>query len=588
MKKKLFFLCILFLGISILFPSQPSFSQYCQQIFQTEVASDSLSLHYTLANPHAYGISQKEICLPIFHIEDQKKEYSKLENYLSTLKKYTGQNLTAEELYTHQLLYSALTLEKEGSKYFYYQEVFSPSSGAQVQLPILMADYTFRSREDIENYLTLLDNTPDYFESLFGFEKEKAARGFSMADYSLEKVITQCEEMFIQEDLDSGNHFMQTSFTERMEQAVLNGWITEEAADAYTKENTRILSTRVLPAYKNLAKNLASLRGSGKNQCGLARFSEGQEYYTYLFKQKTGSSVSVKNAYSILGKQYYHSLSRLQKLLETFEKENTLTEEELFSFPMNNPTDILSHLKEVMAKDFPQMPQADSITVKEVSKAMQSHTAPAYYLLPPIDAYEDNTIYINPSSVPQGIQLYTTLAHEGYPGHLYQTTFFYSHLNSPIRSLFHYGGYVEGWALYTELLSFDYAAKLYTGNANQKSYELLFDIYKEERLAQLTLLTLLDIGIHYYGFSLEQAGELLATYGITDTTTQKELYEYIVEEPGNYPTYLWGYMEITALKKEAQKLWGHSYSDYKFHSFFLQCGPSDFDNIRIQMLSSKP
>ena len=39
-------------------------------------------------------------------------------------------------------------------------------------------------------------------------------------------------------------------------------------------------------------------------------------------------------------------------------------------------------------------------------------------------------------------------------------------------------------------------------------------------------------------------------------------------------------VEITELKKAAQTKWGDSYSDYAFHKFFLDCGPSDFTSLK--------
>ena len=52
------------------------------------------------------------------------------------------------------------------------------------------------------------------------------------------------------------------------------------------------------------------------------------------------------------------------------------------------------------------------------------------------------------------LTLFTTLAHEGYPGHLYQTIFYESTDPDPVRSIFNFGGYVEGWATYAEMCSY--------------------------------------------------------------------------------------------------------------------------------------
>lgn len=81
---------------------------------------------------------------------------------------------------------------------------------------------------------------------------------------------------------------------------------------------------------------------------------------------------------------------------------------------------------------------------------MEDYLSPAFYLTPPLDTGTPNVIYINRSGRHSGPELVSTLAHEGFPGHLYQTTSFASCQPEDIRYLISCGGYVEGWATYVE------------------------------------------------------------------------------------------------------------------------------------------
>ena len=297
----------------------------------------------------------------------------------------------------------------------------------------------------------------------------------------------------------------------------------------------------------------------------------------------------MKTAYETLAKDYYRSLLSLKTDLQRFRSDSSLTEEDLLFFPLTDSEEMLKHLRKEMAGDFPSVTSSFDVpalpaTIKEVSPALEDFTAPAYYLVPPLDDNSQNSIYINNSSVPSGLQLYTTLAHEGYPGHLYQTTYYQiyrkEHNQPYLRSILNYGGYIEGWALYTEMLSYSYAAKLLVEETGNKDYELLYDIYSTERLASLSLLSLLDIGIHYYGLDYARVKELLAMHGIQDEDTVSGIFEYIVEEPANYPKYYWSYLEILSLKEEVRQQMGEYYNDYSFHCFFLESGPSDFTSLR--------
>lgn len=595
-KKRILFLLAISILLTIssltiwMINKKSPFRSFCDSLFIEEMQGDTLSLHYTLAWPNDFHINEKA-CLPTYSRENAIEGYEHTQKQLEKLETFSEENLSTSESYTHTLLKKALTNELEGQQFFYLQEVFSPSGGTQVQFPILMAEYPFRCKEDIEDYLELLKLTPSYFSGLCEFEKEKFNKGFGMPDYSLDKVIDQCNTIITKEALQSNDHFLISTFSERLLDAIDNKIITKKEATAYATQNRQYLATYFLPAYENLASSLSSFYGMGKNENGLSHFADGSAYYEWLFGTITGSDANVQDAYRILAQDYYESMLSLREDLLVFQEKNTLTSQDLSYFPLTSSEDMLTHLEKQMAEDFPTTSSVGnsslSADIKTVSPALEPFTAPAYYLLPPLDDNSKNSIYINESSVPDGLQLYTTLGHEGYPGHLYQTTFYQNYRdeqNHPyLRSILNYGGYVEGWALYTEFLSYDYAADLLVEDTGKEDYRLLYDIYAKERRASLAMLSLLDIGIHYYGMDFDRSKELLSSHGITDEATAREIYEYIVEEPCNYSKYYWGYMEILSLKEAAKEQMGEYYSDYAFHQFFLESGPSDFDTLRQKL-----
>lgn len=585
---------ILLLVLTFLFICQRKspFRDFCDTFFTKEICGDTLSLHYTLAHPKRYGIDTDTVSLPLYNTETALAGYKNLENTLATLKQFEPEELSSEEKLTYDLLTRALSHEQNGQKYFYLQELFSPSGGTQLQYSILMAEYPFRCEKDVQDYLALLKLTPSYFESLCSFEKEKVSRGFGMADYSLNKVISQCRTLINKDSLESGDHFLITTFTDRINEALAKKHITKKEAQEYLSLNKQYLASYVLPAYETLADTLTGFAGQGKNQNGLSHFPDGKDYYEWLFKSATGSDVPVEEAYRTLAKDYYDTMLSLEEKLTRFQSACTMNSEEISSFPLADSEKILSDLQKRMTSDFPTVTSSFNIpslpaTIKEVSPALEEFSAPAYYMVPPIDDNSTNSIYVNRSSVPEGLDLYTTLAHEGYPGHLYQTTYYQTYCQendiSPLRNILNYIGYVEGWALYTEFLSFDYAAELSAEATGNDDYLLLYDIYRSERRASLSMLTLLDIGIHYYGMDYERTKELLATHGIYKDEDVREIFEYVVEEPANYAKYYWGYLEILSLKEAAREQMGEYYSDYAFHRFFLECGPSDFTTLHAKL-----
>lgn len=552
-------------------------------------------MHYTIASPESYGITSYTPVLPSYSKENRADSVTELDNTLKLLHSLDESKLNSKEEYTYQLLLPYLENEKDGMLMSYYDNPLSPSSGMQSQLPILLAEYTLRNKRDVSDYLSILDQTDTYFEGISAYLKEQSSAGLFMPDYSVNKIIDQCDTIMDMKSLEGGTHFLQTTFQERLDSLLNNGVISEKEKSSYLAENNRLLTTVMFPAYQKLGDELILLRGSGQNQNGLYYHPKGREYYTYLIRSNTGSYRDIEDIKMLLFDDFnstYDALSRLIKKNPNLVLSQTSGDD---SFTYEAPGDMLKNLQQMMETDFPAISEviSDNILpvckVKSISKNLEEYCSPAFYLTPPLDDIHENVIYINQKNNPSGVDLYTTLAHEGYPGHLYQTVYSQLYFNktkaNPVRSLLSYGGYVEGWAMYVELESYNYAKALMKESAPEA--EALYESYKLDRQIQLCLYSLFDIAIHYEGATYPQIHKMLASIGISTPSTTRAIYEYIAEEPTTYLKYYLGYLEILELKKEAVKLWSDSYDDCRFHRFYLENGPADFNNLRKQLKKTK-
>lgn len=576
-----------------------AFDNLTEEIFQNELYGNTLNLHYTLANPENFGIERYEPMLPIYSADSGAQSEAALTGYITSLSAINRNRLEDEQQYTYKLLERFLSHTQESSAFPYYDEPLSPASGMQSQLPILFAEYAFRSVEDVEDYLALLDQTDEYFGSLLLYEQEKKAAGLLQADTSLQQVREQCYTILSKEELAQGTHFLQTTFDERLQKLIQDGKITQSDAEQYKAQNDRLLSTVMLPAYESLADGLFLLMGDGTSTpTGLCHSPKGQDYYLWLVEKNTGSALTMDEIKAILYPRFEAEYMELHELLSAKEDSISLWIQILQdnSFPLFTPEDMLADLQQRMRSDFPAFPSglfaADappSLSVKTVSASLQDYCAPAFYLTPPLDDTENNVIYINEKTTPAGLALYTTLAHEGYPGHLYQSVYSQRTMNqddeNPVRQVLSYSGYLEGWALYVEFISYDYAAAMAAEQGDEDA-AYAYIIEKHNRNMQLCLYALLDVSIHYDGASFEQIQQVLSSFGVTDLDTARHVYDYIAEEPSNYLKYYLSYLEILRLKEEAQEKWGEDYSDLKFHTFFLNCGPSDFSTIAEALKAS--
>lgn len=551
------------------------FEKVCDELFAEELSEDGLSLHYTLAHPGAYGIDASNPSLPVYDRTQSLADYEALLSAIQALEEINKDSLSVTHQQTYELLLDYLKDESQTYAYFYYDEPLSPTSGMHSHLPVLLAEYAFYDKEDVDNYLSLLQSVPAYLKGLGEFEKDKAEEGLFMSSAACNEVITQCNKIITKEELNNQVHFLQTSFHERLETLVSEGRITTEEMNAYITANNNILSEAVLPAYKSLAHTMTTLIGNGTNENGLCFYPDGKEYYKLLVAAQTGSAKDIDDLMTCIQASFLADYDAfLDVIYLTKDSSNSV-------FSISEPDKMLHNLEESIREDFPAYPgvkeeNMPTCEIKEVSESMEDYLSPAFYLTPPLDNVSENVIYINYGTAPENLELYTTLAHEGYPGHLYQSV--YSALAweennvHPIRNLLHYGGYIEGYATYAELYSYEYAAEF-----GDKDY---CDLVRLNRKLHLALYSMLDLSVHYYGSTYAEAHETLSAFGIEDPKTTREIYDYIVNSPGNYLQYYVGYLEIMECRELARVKWKDNYSDYNFHEFLLDFGPADFETIK--------
>lgn len=536
--------------------SDRQFRTFTRSLFQTEVSANTISLHYTLRSPSDYGIAD----IPATYgslSSDPVAAKASVRNVLSSLQEFDSDTLSSENALTFKILDTYLKNTSTGTDYLLYQEPLGPVSGIHTQLPVLLSEYSFYDTQDVETYLALLKETPSYFDSVIRFEQKKAASGLFMPDYQADSVLDTCQSFI---DMGKENYLVST-FNERIASLDL---LPENKKDSFQKENMKLVTEEIYPAYQNLITAIKSLKGKGMNEQGLSHFPYGKKYYEYLVRQTTGCNESISRLRLMTRAQILEDLSVMQKVL--FPADAALTQASVLE--QTSPDSMLDDLRSKITDTFPEIPDVD-FQVKYVPESMQDYLSPAFYMIPAIDNLTENVIYINNGQTASGLNLYTTLAHEGYPGHLYQTVYFSASEPDPIRSILDFGGYVEGWATYAEMMSY-YLAPLPKTEASllQKNSSVILGLY-----------ALADMGIHYDGWSVTDTVRFFSDYGINDPNAVQSVYKLIIGSPANYLKYYIGYLKFYELKKEMADAMGNQFSQKEFHRAVLDVGPAPFEIV---------
>jgi len=536
-------------------PPEERFDAFLAELPAWFIEGSDFSLNYLFRTPEDYGITQEDYELDFLTQADYNESAKEIDTLLKELRKFPLKKLTAEQQLTYRTLEDYLTRNRRLCDYYYLDNSsLGISLGIQSELPFLLADYDIRRQEDLDGYFSLLRSLDGAFQEYAAFEQERIDQGCGLCQDMIDGIVRQCENLS-----GEGGQFIIDSFNAQIEAA---DFLSDAEKQAAITDHQTLIADALLPAYRNLAQAMENLTGAGE-PLGLAYAEDGQAYYEALVQAAVGTDSTIEELRSLLMDEVDNAYLALQAIAAQDPDIDLSEPADYGSFPTAEAA--IDYLAQATAQDFPALPQLRYV-VKQVPEALKENFAPAAYLSEQIDTplSEPQTIYLNGDYTPG---LFPTIAHEGYPGHLYQSTYYKSLQAPTVRYLIDYGGYTEGWATYVELMAPQYAA----GDSAINELEALF--------SHISLLysALFDIGIHYDGWTLDQFtenfGELFDT---TDSEGALETYLYILESPGNYLRYCCGGLLFRQLRTRAEEALGSRFDPTAFHKVLLDAGPTSF------------
>lgn len=546
---------------------QEKFQRYTISFFKENASANEITMHYLLENPEKYGLKKSKSLYGKMKKEDVLNEKNKISDEIKKLKKFRKKELTRKQQNTYEVLMDYLSRQEKLAMYPYYERVLGKSSGQQVQILLTLSEYRLKNEQNIKSYFKLLRGLNAYFDSLIEYSKEQVKRNLFISDESLEETLKQIKSVTTQKD-----NMLAATFNLRISE--VKG-INAATKKQYCRENKKIVKMEVIPAYERLYSHLQALKGNGKNKNGLYYYKNGKDYYEALVAQKTGSAKTVEEMIEISDQTIEKCLRKFIKLQKKYPNIiNRYRKSKKNIKIVQNSQKVLNKLRQKMVKYYPKAPKV-SCKIKYVHKTMEEYTSPAFYMVPAIDSYKENVIYINKA---QTAELYPTLAHEGYPGHLYQNVYYAARNDDPVRYLLDYPGYSEGYATYVEGFSY-----------SMMDAEGYGDIYQQMNMEMyeynLALCSRVDLGVHYEGWKKKDVRAYLRSFGM-EKSQADELFQMIIENPANYLSYYIGYQEFHELLTDYKNKAGKQYNLKAYHTEILDAGPCSFDILRRRIESN--
>ncbi len=536
--------------------SQSSFEKYSEEAFR-QLIPDQLTLHSLLQNPSSYQIDSGNY--PAFEDLSENGQQKQLENKKSLLKelnKYNLDKLTPDQQKTALLLKNELEQSISFGEDYPYMKSYLGESGASLGLISNLSQYSLKNTEDINAYFSLLKEVPDYLDQIIDYESRRQKAGYATSYLLLKNELSGLSDFLNNID----KNILITSFEDRM-----SGLESPESSkEYYIEKNESILRQTIYPAYESYQEKLSAQIKTSSEIERYCQYENGKDYYQALIGYEIGSNLTVEQCMNSMENLLKDSLSSIEEL----KTDNPLIHEEYLTtdLEITEAEDIAEFLKNMLLIEFPEI---DDV---ELTISRDSYSSANYYLPPAWDQEEKNIVHISPLETdPQ--TLYRLLAHEAYPGHLYQTNYFFQNIEDPLSLLLQNIGYAEGWASYAEIYSYDF---LPLKTEDETLTSQLRDYYRKKRLTEIALYSICDILVNYNNYSESQLQNRLNDYGISNEQASR-IYHQSLESPCSYLIYGLGYYEIVTLLEENQT------DEESFHKWFLDCGPAPFYLLRNEL-----
>lgn len=543
---------------------QASFDEFIEQDFVATMEDNYLNTHIFLEHPENFGVDIKklEVTIDSLPTDDYYNQISKeINDTKKEFDKFNREELTNQQKDTYDIAKYLLdiSIDSTEEKYRYLNCYFKSISGIHTQLPILFADLTLRNENDVVNLVKLIKSVEPYINTILEYTKKQSELGTLMIDF--DNVIEYCQNI-----KDTGENSSTLSSINSNIEALNLG---TEKNNQYFKEVKEAFNSSYLVAYDNIISTMNSLKSTANNTRGLTYLKNGKEYYEILFRSALGTDKSIKEIQSELTSTAQSTMLAISKI--------AINSPSLYEQYYNDPPttsyndfeSIMSYLNESVKEDFPPINEID-YQIKPLSKDLANSSVAAYFNLPALDSSTPKQIRVNTQNDNlkiNSLETFSTVAHEGLPGHMYQTSYSYENLPNNWRKVVpSFLGYTEGYANYVEHYSLKYLKEIDSQ---------LIDLHQNLSIYSQTIYALMDIGIHYNGWSTDETADFMEKMGL-DSSSVNVIYSQLQNNPTSYLSYYVGYVQFANLKTKAQSELKDNFNDKAFHEAILKSGAAPF------------
>lgn len=572
-------------GIMIIdYPENEEFEKYMDEFLVALLEGDQRSINFLFKNPEDYGLSHYEALLPTYESNfSYEEDRAIIKSIIDELKQFENEQLNLEQKDTYEIVLRYLNYLYSFTENMNYMSNSYLGSylGFQCNLPLELAEYKFRNEQDIKDFISYLNHSLEAFKTYVEYTKDQIKYGYPMADNVIDNIVSSASEFVTMGE----ENFLITIFNEKIDNISFN--LVDYTESEYKEQVKTAVLGPLTNAYKYLEETLPSLKGNCTTPSGLAGYGdEGVEYYLLEMSNVLGfNEIDGDELFNFVEDKFDEIYNKINNVAM---KAMNLSQSEYMKFynaVINGTPNFSNKSFEEVVNDFkylsstfvPQLSEMPNITIKNVPDALTDSFSPAAYFVSPIDETKEEVIYLNQAYTNDYNYIFTTLAHEGYPGHLYQNVYTKSLDINDVRRIIKCDGYVEGWATYVEIESYKYSSTYNISTALSIASEYL----ALDNAFSLAVNALFDLCIHYKGMNVEEVTEYLNSILGGNYTSEDfiDAYNQICEIPTNMSTYAISYFILDELRNYAQEELDDNFNIIEFNKTILDLGSAPLEMV---------
>ncbi|MDY4493936.1 MAG: DUF885 family protein [Erysipelotrichaceae bacterium] len=523
------------------------FDAYLDTIFDELVSDNYLYMHFNVADYKAMGIEKPEVGFGHIVYGVDQEEFNKTEKQLEDLLAFDYDSLSLRQQYDYDLLHYSLLETLCGLEYSKYNLIFSSSSQFSDGIITNLMEFAIYDEESEEDFLAVLKDVPNYINEAIEYSKQQSNDGLYHSDDMLDEEISYIDNLISSNGKSIYEHYKEYDIYPEVKELVEN---------------------EVIPAFVTLKEYLNTLYGKTKSdKLALTKINNGYAEYTYITNTSNNGDMyaiytQLIEVYSDWVNNFINAYQNNEHILEDYE--DFLNDDKAINL---SAEDMLEYLRNNSSKRYEYLEDANYVVS---SLDTLGDSTLGYYVSPPIDNLNQNVIRVNAKINNEDydqMSVFEVMAHEGFPGHLYQNIYFQQKNPHKFRATQSFIGYTEGYA---DLAAMD-AIDMLNVDDEYKAVAKLNSITFNSHL----LLSIVDLGVNYFGWDVNTIGNKLEKLFL-DKAIAQPLYDMVVAMPGTFVRYGVGYVSHLNLRKKAMDELGDKFDFVAYDRVIIENGPLPF------------